>query len=336
MRRVEGKYREHIMKQAGECSAQVSVVIPCYNRERYIARAIESALQCSLVDVIVVDDGSDDRSWSIISSFKGIRFYKVRKSGVSAARNVGLSHARGKFIKFLDSDDTVPPGAIADQLRAANQLSADQIAVGDAISVDADGHLTTPVGYGYSHASPPGIIPAEILVRHIMAAVLPLYPTFLLKSLGGFNTSMTLGEDHELAMRVWLSGYQFVRIPLVVCHVREHEGARLSRNIDASRYESLASAYETIWANLNSSQAIILTPEIRAALGKLIFASGRDAARAGFSPVAENLFSLSASVAGAESWNARPPVRALYYFLSPLSVERVLRIVKSLIGRDFR
>ncbi len=91
----------------------VSVVITCYNRERFISRAIRSALSQTFprdnYEVIVVDDGSTDSSPQIIRDFGDeiipIFFHKNR--GLPAARNEGIRKARGRFVVHLDSDDYI-------------------------------------------------------------------------------------------------------------------------------------------------------------------------------------------------------------------------------------
>lgn len=86
-----------------------SVIIPLYNKEKYIERAIRSVLKQTISDyeIVVVDDGSEDNSVSII---RGINNHKIRlieqtNRGVSAARNKGVSEAKGDIVAFLDADD---------------------------------------------------------------------------------------------------------------------------------------------------------------------------------------------------------------------------------------
>ncbi|TLS53472.1 glycosyltransferase [Paenibacillus antri] len=89
-----------------------SVVIPTYNRERYIARAIRSVLNqtCDDYELIVVDDGSTDRTGKIVRSFgRQVRYIRQRNRGPSEARNAGIRAAKGRFIAFLDSDDRFLP-----------------------------------------------------------------------------------------------------------------------------------------------------------------------------------------------------------------------------------
>ncbi|QGQ94921.1 glycosyltransferase [Paenibacillus psychroresistens] len=85
-----------------------SVIIPTYNRERFLGRAIKSVLQqtCKDYELIVVDDGSTDQTAKIVKSFgPRVRYVYQKNSGPSEARNMGISLAKGKYIAFLDSDD---------------------------------------------------------------------------------------------------------------------------------------------------------------------------------------------------------------------------------------
>lgn len=92
-------------------STTVSVIIPCYNGERFIAEAVESALGQTYgdIEVIVVDDGSVDGSEDVLRPFLAdgrVKFLKhERNRGIPAARNTGIRASRGGFIAFLDQDD---------------------------------------------------------------------------------------------------------------------------------------------------------------------------------------------------------------------------------------
>lgn len=92
-----------------------SVVIPVYNKEKYISNSINSILQQSFGDyeVIAVDDGSTDDSIKVLSSYgdERIRIVSQKNAGPSAARNHGVRAAKGEWILFLDADDEFLPGA---------------------------------------------------------------------------------------------------------------------------------------------------------------------------------------------------------------------------------
>jgi glycosyltransferase involved in cell wall biosynthesis len=103
-----------------------SVVIPAFNAERFIERTLRSALRQTSNDleIIVVDDGSTDRTKSIVQSLalsdERIRLVSVPNGGVALARNIGLEHARGEFVAFLDADDLWHPSKLEMQIAALN------------------------------------------------------------------------------------------------------------------------------------------------------------------------------------------------------------------------
>jgi succinoglycan biosynthesis protein ExoO len=108
----------------------VSVIIAAYNVERYIERAIQSALSQRDVmeEVIVVDDVSTDRTWDIISKMTDLRIKRLRSDqnrGPAYARNAALDVAAGKWIAILDGDDAFVEGRLARCLRLAEEQKAD-------------------------------------------------------------------------------------------------------------------------------------------------------------------------------------------------------------------
>lgn len=98
----------------------VSIIIPCYNAERWLAATLESALAQTwpAVEIILVDDGSGDGSLAAAQKFeaRGVRVVAQPNRGASAARNHGVRLARGEFLQFLDADDLLSPGKIAAQV----------------------------------------------------------------------------------------------------------------------------------------------------------------------------------------------------------------------------
>ena len=94
----------------------VSIIIPLYNKEREISRTLDSVLAQSVSDfeIIVVDDGSKDKSAEIVRGYTDsrIRFIQKENGGVSSARNRGLKEAQGEWLLFLDGDDQLMPDAL--------------------------------------------------------------------------------------------------------------------------------------------------------------------------------------------------------------------------------
>lgn len=100
----------------------VSVIIPVYNYDRYLGEAIESVLRQTYknVEVIVVDDGSTDRSGDVAKSFaeRGVRYCHQVHDGIGPARNKGVELVQGEYMAFLDADDRWPESKLELQLRA--------------------------------------------------------------------------------------------------------------------------------------------------------------------------------------------------------------------------
>lgn len=105
----------------------VSILIPAYNAEKWVAAAIESALRQTWreKEIIFIDDGSTDRTLSIAEEFssRGVFVTFQKNQGASAARNKAFSFCRGDYIQWLDADDILAPDKIARQMEVAEKLS---------------------------------------------------------------------------------------------------------------------------------------------------------------------------------------------------------------------
>ncbi len=104
---------------------KISVILPCYNAGAYLSACLDSLLAQSMrnFEVIFVDDGSRDDSLALARRYAErdarIHVFSQENQGVSAARNLGLAHARGEWITFVDGDDLLPPDAFETLLSGA-------------------------------------------------------------------------------------------------------------------------------------------------------------------------------------------------------------------------
>lgn len=106
----------------------VSVIIPVYNAEKTIAQTLASVFAQTYhpIEIIVVNDGSTDSTAAVLTGYSDkIKVITIENSGVSYARNLGHSHAKGKYIQFLDSDDLLMPHKISLQVHALEKSNAD-------------------------------------------------------------------------------------------------------------------------------------------------------------------------------------------------------------------
>ncbi len=114
----------------------VSFILPVYNVEPFLAQCLDSLLNQSMkaIEVICVDDGSKDRSLEILEAYAGkdsrVRVFTQKNQFAGAARNLGLQHARGEYVVFLDSDDFFHPDLAKEAYMAAKQKNADVVLFG--------------------------------------------------------------------------------------------------------------------------------------------------------------------------------------------------------------
>jgi glycosyltransferase involved in cell wall biosynthesis len=203
-------------------SVRVSVVMPVYNAERYVEMAIRSALASALdeIEVVVVDDGSKDRSLEIVTSIADPRvvIVRLRPSGrPSRPRNVGIARARAPYVAFLDADDLIKPDKLSATVAALDRHPEAGFAFADFERIDAVGEVIAPsviVGYPVfsTLASVPVgdgwyLIPQAELARGL------LYENFigtsgvvlrkqLLTEIGPFDDSIVYSEDRDLWFRL--------------------------------------------------------------------------------------------------------------------------------------
>ena len=196
-------------------SRRISVVIPLYNKEREVERAVRSVLQQSIMplEIIVVDDGSTDSSAAVVEAIGSPRVRLVRQcnSGVSAARNRGIAEAAGDFIAMLDADDWWLTGYMAEICRLIERYDAD--AYSTAFDIVSGSGLRTPAAVPATE----GIIDP---CSEALAGRFPIIPSAavvrretLLRA-GGFPEGMRIGEDQWLWVRMVQQGARFCFSPM--------------------------------------------------------------------------------------------------------------------------
>lgn len=125
---------------------EISVILPVYKAEQYLPQCIESLLMQAFVDfeLLLIDDGSPDRCGEICDKYalrdKRVRVFHQQNKGVSAARNLGLQYAEGRYIAFVDSDDWVFPDYLL-HLYEALPDEGEGLVMGGALKCGADGSI---------------------------------------------------------------------------------------------------------------------------------------------------------------------------------------------------
>lgn len=214
----------------------VSVVMPVFNGERFLAVAIESILTqtCSDFELIIVDDASQDASAEIIRDFAErddrIRFFQqAQNTGDGGARNLGIAESRGEYIAGMDCDDISLPERLQMQVEfLQSHPEIGGVGVGVAIVDDA---MTPRPGWTLDERH--AIIVFEMLVGGpaiIRGAV--MIRRHLLLGIDGFNSAFRFDSDFELFLRfVWKKGLRYANLPALLYIYRRSEAsvARQSR-----------------------------------------------------------------------------------------------------------
>jgi GT2 family glycosyltransferase len=226
---------------------RVSVVIPTYNRARYLGEAVESVMAQTYTDweLIVVDDGSVDDTAAVLAGYGG-RVTTVRQPhvGASAARNAGLAVARGELISFLDSDDLFLPHNLEVLVARLDQRPEAAVAYGWYVWANEAGQPTARSGPKLPDQPPfvagPGAsftpcgmnVEGDVL-RPMLLEESMLLGTALLRreaalTVGGFNRRRAYQEHWEFFLRLARAGFAFVCCRSTVALVRLHTDNRSS------------------------------------------------------------------------------------------------------------
>lgn len=217
----------------------VSVVIPTYNRIGYVTKAVESVLNQTFTDyeIIVVDDGSVDGTKDNLAQYGDrIRYIYQKNSGVSVARNTGISISKGWWIAFLDSDDEWKPEYLQQQILHARQEGKLCMQSTDCHIIDDNGVprtyfelngsgqvlgqrdyflLDKPFSFVVEHS--PWQVGSTIFLRDAIARA------------GSFDPSLTVSEDLDLMARVSLLGsFGLINRALVDVYRRKETTENLS------------------------------------------------------------------------------------------------------------
>jgi glycosyltransferase involved in cell wall biosynthesis len=226
-----------------------AIVIPSWNAEKWLARAIRSALNQEGGDceILVIDDGSSDRSIDVIKSYgKAIRWETGPNRGAVFARNRGLQLARSDFVIFLDADDYLASGSIHSWVRLAVAEEADIVLA--PFAYEREGRLT----YGQRLRSP--IDPRNVTRQWLEGWFTPpcavLWRRAFLNFVGGWNTSARLArsDDGELAMRAMLHGPRIAVAHAGLGIYVQHESAgRISRRTGAAVMDCELSLLRNLW-----------------------------------------------------------------------------------------
>ena len=194
-------------------SPLVSVIIPCYNAELWVKQCIQSALDqtYSPIEIIVIDDGSTDKSLEVIKSFGDkITWETGPNRGANHARNRGLDLAKGDYLQFLDADDYLLPEKIERQMKVFPSSGADVIYEDwQRMEEKPDGscHWFSSISGGH-----PDILEA-FLGYWVPQVLTVLYARRTFEKGIRWNEKMTSAQDLEMHVRLAMAGVTYTYLP---------------------------------------------------------------------------------------------------------------------------
>lgn len=213
----------------------ISVVIPLYNKERHIEHTINTVLSQNYreIEIIVIDDGSTDKSAEIVQKIidKRLRFIKKKNEGVSTTRNLGVSEASNELVAFLDADDEWKSDYLERIHSLYQKYPAAAIYATNYSVIEKEGKSYT-LNY-------PGIDFEEGLIKNYFYSAYTFTPLWtsavcvrktIFQQMGGFPTNIRNGEDLELWCRIALKyPIAYINKPLAV--YRRDSDNMLSRSV---------------------------------------------------------------------------------------------------------
>lgn len=188
-------------------SSSVSVIIPAFNAERFLAEALDSAFSQTLLpwEVIVVNDGSTDATAEVAQRYGSrITYIEQANQGTGAARNAGIAKSTGEFISFLDSDDIWEPRKLELQTAAFDADPALDLVFGFMKCFGA--------GLAVDQEEKPGVMPGTLMVRR---------SSFL--RVGALSTVGRVADLVAWLMRAREMGLKEKVLPQVVMRRRVHD-----------------------------------------------------------------------------------------------------------------
>jgi len=209
---------------------KASVYIPCYNVERYIERCLEGLMNQTLKpdEILIVDDGSRDRTLEIASRFPVTIVRHETNKGLSAARNTGLRAARNEFVACIDADCVADPGWLEALVR---RLESEPDVAGVGGKLLEKGAKTLPDRWRAFHI-PQNYGDSMIVNPEAIFGHNNIVKRSVIEEIGWFNEILrTNGEDGDISRRIKKKGYTIIYEPeAAVCHLRVDTVASLMDN----------------------------------------------------------------------------------------------------------
>ena len=212
----------------------VSIIIPCYNAERFLAETISSMLgqTCQDIELIAVDDGSTDRTREIVTQFDDprIRYIYQENRGPAAARNTGIRAAKGDYIALLDADDLALPHRLAAQLGVLEAHPELSVVSSGYEWIDDQGRLVPWNNHSWQRWPELNDIGPWLFDCPFVPSA-TMFRRDAWEDVGGFDEELIGPEDWSFWMRLVLAGHRMEWHRDVVCLYR-HRNDSVSQSAE--------------------------------------------------------------------------------------------------------
>lgn len=226
-------------------SPLVSVVVAAYNAEAFISDTLDSiqAQTYSHFEVIVVDDGSSDRTAEIVRSYSGnddrFRLIQQKNSGVAASRNLAIQHASGRYIAPIDADDIWYPERLEKHVRC---LEASDESVGLVYSwsmyLTESGSIRAYSPFGQLGPVKGNVLAILVFYNFLDNASTTMFRHSCIDAVGNYNTELKTCEDWDLYLRI-AEQYQFAIVPEYLIGYRQYSGSMSTKCVTMSHFYEL-------------------------------------------------------------------------------------------------
>ena len=217
----------------------ISIIIPVYNAEAFIAKALDSCLQQRFSDfeIVAVDDGSKDNSLSILKEYsardKRVRVFSGANVGVVVARETGVRESQGEFLLFMDADDLLPEGVLQ---TLVNAIKPDvDMVIGDINQIEVDGSSYI-IKYG-NHGSCTGKEHFDWIVRHRIGFLWgKLIRKSLLEKIKVMPYGIKFCEDYLQMIQLSYSSRKVVHVGIITYNYIQYDESACNKALTVSQY----------------------------------------------------------------------------------------------------
>lgn len=214
----------------------ISIIIPLYNREKLIAETLDSIVAQTFQnwECIVVDDGSTDNSWNVVTEYalidsriQGFKRPESLQKGANACRNFGFSKAKGSFIQWFDSDDVMLPKKLALELNEIQKKESDYcISLARCTDEQLQKKEVVPFNFNKEHS---------VFKNYAMGAIevvtqMVLWRKTFLEGKDLFNPLIKRGQETELYSRLFFQSNAFALVHQETLLYRQHGETKTSKN----------------------------------------------------------------------------------------------------------